>query len=108
MKKIEYLFYLSPLQKDRLRVWASKERNKIVEFVIQYEAEIHDSWYPIVRYDTSHGFAHRDLMHPDGSSDKQPLFFESYNLSLTYASQELKQNWHRYRRNFEEELNEPR
>lgn len=105
MKTIEYLFYLSALQKDRLRVWASREKNEIVEFAVQYEAEIGTSWYPIVRYDTSHGFAHRDLIHLDGSTDKQPLLFESYNLALTYATQELKQNWQRYRHNFEEEIN---
>jgi len=67
--------------------------------VVQYEAEIHGSWHPVVRYDTSHGFAHRDLMYPDGSVDKQPLLFESYNLALTFATQELKQNWQRYRHN---------
>jgi len=106
MKTIEYLFYLSALQKDRLRVWASREKNEIVEFVVQYEAEIHGSWHPVVRYDTSHGFAHRDLMYPDGSVDKQPLLFESYNLALTFATQELKQNWQRYRHNFEEETND--
>lgn len=108
MKTIEYLFYLSSLQKDRLRVGVSKERKEIVEFVVQYEAEIQGDWHPLVRYDTSHDFAHRDLMHPDGTADKQPLLFESYNLALTYATQELKQNWRRYRRNFEEELNESR
>lgn len=108
MKTIEYFFYLSSTLKDRLRVWVSKEKKKIVEFVVQYEAEFQGGWHPIVRYDTSHGFAHRDLIHPDGTSDKQPLLFESYNLALTYATQELKQNWRRYRRNFEGELNESR
>lgn len=106
MKTIEYLFYLSSARKDRLRVWASREKNEIVEFAVQYEAEILDSWRPIVRYDTSHDFAHRDLMRANGTVDKQPLLFESYNLSLTYATQELKQNWQRYRHNFEEEENE--
>lgn len=108
MNKIEYLYYLSPQKSDRLRVQAYKEKNKILEFVVQYEAKILDKWYPVVRYDTRHGFAHRDLLHPDGSSDKEPLWFEDYNLSLTYTTEDLKHNWQRYRQKFEEEFYEKR
>ena len=30
-----------------------------------------DEWKPVVRYDTSHGFAHRDILMPDGSQKKK-------------------------------------
>lgn len=106
MKIIEYLFYLSPQQKDRLRVKVYKEKNKILEFLVQYEADIHGEWNTIVRYDTRHGFAHRDLIHADGLVDKEPLMWEDYNLALTYATQDLKHNWQKYRKKFEEEINE--
>lgn len=100
---IEYVYYLSCLQEDRLRVFAWKEKKQILQFVVQYEAMVRGQWRPIVRYDTRHGFAHKDLVRPDGLVDKQPLPFHDYNLALTYATEDLKRNWQYYRRQFEEE-----
>ncbi len=90
----------------RLRVKVYREKNKILEFLVQYEANIHGEWYPIIRYDTSHGFAHRDLLHADGSVEKEPLLWQNYNLALTYTTLDLKQNWQKYRQNYEEEIND--
>jgi len=73
-----------------------------VGFVVQYEARLGDAWHPIVRFDTAHGFAHRDLIHPNGRIDKQPLPWAHYSVALTFATQELKANWPRYRRAYEE------
>ncbi len=104
MKEMEYLFYLSTSRTDRLRVNAYKEKAKILQFVVQYEGQILNKWHPIIRYDTRHGFAHRDLLHPDGSSEKEPLGWEDYNLCFTYATEDLKRNWQKYRQKFEKEL----
>ena len=57
----------------------------------------------IVRFDTAHGFAHRDLMHPDGRVDKELLPWQNYSVALTCATQELKVQWWRYRQHYEEE-----
>ena len=75
-----------------------------MQFVVQYEAQIHGQWQPVVRYDTAHGFAHRDLLHPDGRADKQWLPWMAFSVAMTYATQELKTEWRRYRRAFEEEM----
>jgi len=83
MQEIEYILFLSSEMKDRLRVSAQKERGEILEFTVQYEALIRHEWRPVVRYDTAHGFAHKDILHPDGTVDKQPIYFESYNLAFT-------------------------
>lgn len=40
---------------------------------------------PVIRYDTAHGFAHIDRIYPDGQIEKQPLYFDNYNLAFTYA-----------------------
>ena len=104
MKTVEYLFYLSGALKDRLRVEVYREKKEILQFVVQYEGEMSGQWYPIVRYDTRHGFAHRDRLYPDGSSIKEPLPWDNYNLALTYATQDLKYNWYKYRREFEEKM----
>jgi len=101
MQEIEYLIYLSADSTDRLRVYAQKEKGISLEFAVQYEALILDKWQPIVRYDTAHGFAHKDILRADGKVIKQPLFFDTYNLALTYATIDLKANWNKYRQNFE-------
>lgn len=40
---------------------------------------------PIVRYDTAHGYAHKDLMNPDGSKEKIFLGEADFNEALTLA-----------------------
>jgi hypothetical protein len=35
-------------------------------------------------------FAHRDILHPAGAVDKQPLDFPSLNLAFTFAVQDLR------------------
>ena len=57
MKTITYLFHLSPERIDRLRVEINKKKNKILQFVVQYEAQIANNWHAVIRYDTRHGFA---------------------------------------------------
>jgi hypothetical protein len=74
--------------------------------VVQYEAFIENEWCPIVRYDTSHGFAHKDIMHHDGKQEKQPLYFPNLNMAFTFAIQDLKISWRWYRIAYEKEMAE--
>ena len=104
MNEIVFVYPLSADQEDRLRVKATKTRGKIVSFVVQYEALLQGQWRAVVRYDTSHRFAHKDILHPDGSVDKQPLNFPSLNLAFTFAVQDLKSLWRWYRYGYEKEL----
>jgi len=57
-----------------------------------------------VRYDTAHGFAHKDIIKATGEVVKQPLFFETYNMAFTYATLDLKMNWNQYKDNLEKEF----
>ena len=102
--KIEFLYPLSEELEDRLRVTASKRKGKILKFVVQYEALVGDKWRPIVRYDTSHSFAHKDIVHPDGTKEKQPLFLPDLNMAFTFAIQDLKISWMWYRTAYEKEM----
>ena len=102
MQEIEYLIYLTAESTDRLRVYAGKEKGQILQFVVQYEALISGDWKPIVRYDTAHGFAHKDIIKANGDIIKQPLFFETYNLAFTYATIDLKTNWKEYKEDIKE------
>lgn len=100
-KTIEYVLRIGPL--DRYRHVHTQHGRKIVFFRVQYETKIGDLWYPVVRYDTAHGFAHRDLINIRGDIRKTPLFNQDYNNALTFAESDLKTNWHLYRRAFMEE-----
>jgi hypothetical protein len=103
-KEISFIYPLSEEDEDRLRVVAQKHKGQVVRFVVQYEALINDNWRPIVRYDTSHGFAHKDIIHYTGEMDKQPLFFQNFNIAFTFAVQDLKTSWKWYRMAYEREI----
>lgn len=101
-----YVINLSPDGENRYRHYHVSEKGKVVEFRIQYEAYLEGKWYAIVRYDTAHGFAHRDVMHPDGTVTKtsfQPL---DYATMLTYGERDLKRNWASYRENYIRDMKE--
>jgi hypothetical protein len=103
-KEIEFVYLLSAELEDRLRVYASSHKGKVVRFVVQFETLIRNEWRPIVRYDTSHGFAHKDIIHYNGEQDKQPLHFENFNMAFTFAMQDLKISWKWYKTAYEKEM----
>ena len=101
LKKIEYIIRIGSC--DRYRHLHIKEKGKIKYFRVQYEIRISDVWYAVVRYDTAHGFAHRDLFNIKGKVVKTPLFNQNYNDALTFAESDLKSNFEYYKKRFLEE-----
>lgn len=88
-----------------LRIRFELDRGQVLSFVVQLECFIEESdWHPIVRYDTAHGFAHRDTMRPNGEVEKIEIGVENYQDGLNYAMDDLKANWQVYRRRYEEWL----
>ncbi len=85
MGKKEFTKELSPDGEDRLRVRINVDKGKVVDVVIQYESKIKEKWYPIIRYDCSHGFFHRDLLDPKGKETKQSISIQNFKDVLTYA-----------------------
>jgi len=73
MVKKEFTKTISQSHNDRLRIKIETEKGNVVDMVVQYEAKFDEEWHPIVRYDCSHGFLHRDVMFPGGKKEKQPL-----------------------------------
>ena len=102
--KSEYIIRIGPY--DRYRHLHIKNKGRIVFFRLQYETQIKGIWHPVVRYDTAHGFAHRDLLNIQGQVEKTPLFNQDYNDALTFAESDLKANWAIYKARFLEENNE--
>ena len=97
-REVEYVIRLGA--SDRYRHKHVREKGKVVYFRIQYETMVEDEWYPVVRYDTGHGFAHRDLINRRGRVRKTPLFISDYNDALTFAESDLKANWEIYKERF--------
>lgn len=97
-KKVEYVIRIG--HSDRYRHLHIQEKGKILFFRVQYETKIDDVWYPVVRYDTAHGFAHRDLLNIKRDVKKTPLFNQNYNDALTFAENDLKSNWAYYKERF--------
>lgn len=101
MKEVEFVIPFTP--QDRYRHYHLRIRGQIVDFVVQYETFINGEWFPVARYDTSHGFAHRDLLTMKGRKRKTPLFTSDKNDALTFAENDIKDNWKVYKQRFLEE-----
>ena len=86
------------------RVRFETERNRVLGFMVQLECLFGDEWHPVVRYDTAHGFAHRDILRPSGETEKSATPVRDYNEALTFAIQDLGANWEIYRRRYEQWL----
>lgn len=70
-REVEFVIEITP--DDRYRRRHRSHKGRILNFVVQYETKIGDKWYPVVRYDTAHGFFHRDLMRLGKSVQKAPI-----------------------------------
>ncbi len=98
----EYVVRIGPA--DRYRHLHGKKHGRIIFFRLQYETKVENEWIPVVRYDTAHGFVHRDLMNQEGIViSKTPLFNQDYNDALTFAENDLRLNWEHYKNRFLEE-----
>ncbi|MFN8591648.1 MAG: hypothetical protein U0031_09340 [Thermomicrobiales bacterium] len=83
-----------------MRIW--KENGQVVRFVVQYETTINGRRVPVVRYDTAHGFPHRDEMFRSGAQVKTPMP-ETLTLyqALQVAEADIRPHWRTYRQQFE-------
>ncbi len=87
---------------DRLRIRFDTTRGQVARLVVQYEALIGNKWEPIVRYDTAHGYLHKDL-YVRGKKEKvkkERVPITDFNQGLTRAIEDLKKDWQNYRKRF--------
>ena len=89
---------------NALRVRFEIEQGEVVQFVVQLECLFDEQWVAVVRYDTAHGFAHCDRLHPYESAAKTRLHTTDYNQALTFAIGDLTTNWQQYRERYEQWL----
>ena len=76
IKKKRFIVMLTP--KDRYRHSHTRFRGEVLSFVVQYETILEGEWFPVGRYDTEHGFAHRDTFDKRGNRYKTPMFTDSW------------------------------
>lgn len=87
-----------------MRVRFSITRGEVEGFVVQLESFLNEKWRPIVRYDTAHGFTHQDVLHPFDETQKIELESQDFNEALTFAIQDLSENWDFYVRRYQKWL----
>jgi hypothetical protein len=93
---------------NALRVQFESERGQIVRFIVQLECQFAEDgvWIAVVRYDTAHGYAHRDTMHPFKREEKERMAMQDYNDAFTLAMADIVDKRHDYRRRYEIWLNQ--
>jgi len=98
MKTVAYEFLLSDA--DRKRHVHKTDRGKVISFTVQFEPLVNDKWLPVVRYDTAHGYAHKDILHPNGHKEKIDLGSLTLKEALVLADRNINENWPRYKQRF--------
>lgn len=68
MKEVKFVIMLT--RDDRFRHHHLRFKGAVLNFVVQYETKVGGRWFPVVRYDTKHGFVHRDLLDNKGQQTK--------------------------------------
>jgi len=85
-----------PLQQGCEEEALSQDRGgRVVNFVVQLEVEVEGEWKQVVRYDCTHKFVHRDSYDLRGKQRKEAIDL-SYEEALTFADEDLDENWERY------------
>lgn len=103
MRTVEFRRLLD--EENALRVRFELEKGNILKFVVQLECSFDGkNWVPVVRYDTAHGFAHRDLLHPRQPAEKTEMNVRDFNEGLTIALFDLTNHWKDYRKRYEKWL----
>ena len=90
---------------DRVDVEWEKEGGRVMAFVVNYVAEVGGKSYSVVRFDTAHGFPHKDVCYPDGTvGQKERLPEGDLHLLADSAIDDIKSHWQTYRARFEKWL----
>jgi hypothetical protein len=87
---------------DTIRVRYSHEHGRVVAFMVQLECWVEGDWKPVVRYDTAHGWPHRDTLDWAGhvvAKDPMPAGI-TYKDAMVRAERDLIANAAVYRAEF--------
>jgi hypothetical protein len=98
-------FVIPMTDEDRIEVEFEKEEGRLQRFVVNYVATIGGREFAVVRFDTAHGFPHRDVLLPNGTHHSQDALPPIGHHDLMWrAVRDVRDNWMTYRRRFEKWL----
>ena len=97
MPEKEYLILLDV--DARKRHYHFTQSGKVLKFVVQLEVKSEGLWKPVLRYDCSHDYAHKDSFDLKGKSKKISLYMD-YENALSFADDDINENWQIYRERF--------
>lgn len=106
IKTVSYIAQLIP--DTRRRHTHIRVKGEIISFVVQLEIFVKNRWFPITRYDTVHGYAHKHLFRYSGEQEQTQLFTHNYAEALEFADADIKTNWEFYRERFLKEVQNDR
>ncbi|HCJ66294.1 MAG TPA: hypothetical protein DHV62_02960 [Elusimicrobia bacterium] len=94
MKRKQYFIKLTDI--NRIRVDLLTVRNKINNFVVQLETFVGEKWGPVVRYNYSHGYPHKDVIFANGKRTKEKINETNLAKIVNLAIDDFKSNWENY------------
>jgi hypothetical protein len=104
VREKEFFHYLTHQDRIRYRIVTRPSAKQLWTYTVQLECLFEDKWHAVIRYDDAHGFAHVDILHPDGSQTKCPLLYQRREQSISDARSDLKGNFERHRERYQKEL----
>ena len=106
MADIDFVIWLS--DKDWILVIIKTLKNKVLSYIVKYNALINDKEYEIARFDSGHDNIHIDILLPDGSKERVVVF--NYVIQKEYvvdfALSHFRASFEIYRERFEKWLSE--
>ena len=86
---------------DRLTTRFVTRGRDVIEFAVQYDALIDNTWHQIVRQDNAHGVAHSHVYYPDGAVRRfTTTGIIDNNDALTQAQNYIKKNFRALRERY--------
>ena len=96
-KGIEYYRLLTA--EDKIRISFSKNRGRILKFVVQYYTKVEKHWRSVVRIDNCHGYPHKHTYHLHGK-ELVIILSKDENTAFTEAQNFIKNNFKEIKENF--------
>ena len=92
--------YKYPLSlEDELMVEIEIEKAKVVDFKVMYNTIIEGKERQVVRYDCSHGYAHKDILYQKPKR-KEKMAKIGYDKLLDLARDDITRNWEEYKKKY--------
>lgn len=95
MPRKDYIIILN--DKTRIIVFYETNKGEVVKFVVKLEVFYNNQWTEVERFDTHHGYVHKDILNREGKK----LRFVKYELmnvesGLNMAIKDFKENFEIY------------